>query len=215
MQFVTVGRKVELVDRPIFNWILMGALGAIGTGMFVWTATALPEMTAFERNVASAPLMAFGAMALIGFATLLLHPTRIHSFDPQQGVVSARLEFLFGLVTAPRVLSDVARAEAQTVEGPGPEAYWVYLVSKDGRRRKIRRGAFTPEATEAVLALFAETLRNTGRRTAMVDTARSMGAAGARPGPSNPGPAKPTGPGPRPRPGPAGATPQGSFGRAR
>ena len=164
MEIVTKGRATELVDRPVFNWCFMGAMGALGLALAVWILVSLPGMSELKRGVMMPALYASAFMGVIGVTTMLLLPIRIHCFE--NGRVTVRSSYLFGLETSGSQLSGLARVESEMVDGDGPEAYWVYLVNSDGSRRKLRKGALDPELHHHVVRLFQGAVgRQTGGAT--------------------------------------------------
>jgi len=174
MQILTDGQKAELVERPIFNWCLMGAFGLLGFAGFIALLVTLPGMTEVKRGIMEPVMYGTLLTALVGVAGMLLTPTRIHTLDLLGGTVSVRNRYLVGADSEPELLADLSQVESEFVGGPGPEAYWIHLVYQNGKREKLRPAAFQPHLEEQVMLLFRQTLAGASRMAAPGNTIRQQ-----------------------------------------
>ena len=158
MNIVTEGRKASIVHTPWFNRILMGGLFLVGAVLAVWIAFEVRSRGqggAWEDIMGTFQTVSL-FMAVVGLFGLIISPSKAYVFDKGQGrgVFYIQRKFVFGTFQKPRPLSDLSHAEADRVKGNGPEAYWLSLVTKQGKKIKFKPMAFTPEKTKAALALI-------------------------------------------------------------
>lgn len=158
MNIVTEGRKASIVHTPWFNRILMGGLFLFSAGAAIWIAF---EVQSKGQGGAWEDIMGtFQTVNLltagIGLLGLILSPSKAYVFDKGQGrgVFYIQRKFVFGTFQKPRPLSDFSHAEADLVKGNGPEAYWLSLVTKKGKKIKFKPMAFTPEKAKAALTVM-------------------------------------------------------------
>ena len=162
MNIVTEGRKASIVYTPWFNRILMGGLFLMCAGAAVWIAFDIKNRGqggAWEdimRTFQTVSLLMSG----VGLVGLIASPSKAYVFDKGQGrgVFYIQRKFVFGTFQKPRPLTEISHAEADLVKGNGPEAYWLSLVTKKGKRIKFKPMAFTPEKAKAALALIEAAL---------------------------------------------------------
>lgn len=162
MNIVTEGRKASITYTPWFNRILMGGLFLVCAGAAVWVA--FDVRSRGEGGAWEDVMLTFQTGCLfiagIGLVGLIINPAKAYVFDKGQGrgVFYIQRKFVFGTFQKPRPLSDLSHAEADLVKGNGPEAYWLSLVTKEGKRIKFKPMAFTPEKAKAALALIEAAL---------------------------------------------------------
>ncbi|MEM9055127.1 MAG: hypothetical protein AAGB16_07365 [Pseudomonadota bacterium] len=174
MNIVAQGRRASLVYTPWFNRILLGGFFLFSAGAAIWIAFAVQGQEGawadLMRTFQTANLLIAGA-ALLG---LIFSPSRAYVFDKGQGrgVFYVQRKFVFGTFQKPRLLSELSHAEADRVKGNGPEAYWLRLVTKTGKKIKLGPVAFTPEKAKAALAVIKVALAGQGGGTSSPQMSR-------------------------------------------
>lgn len=153
MKSIIEGRKATIIYTPWFSRILMGLFMLSGIGVAIWIAFAVPGMDDVRADLLRTLQTVTLLMAGVSFLAILLSPAKLYVFDKSQGrgVFAIQQKYLFGTFQKKRPLSDVSHAEADRVKGEGPEAYWLFLVLKNGKRINFKPVAFTPEKTRAAL----------------------------------------------------------------
>lgn len=153
MNIVIEARKASIIYTPWFNRILMGGFFVAGLVGTIWVAFAVPGMDETRADL----MRTFQAFTLFltgaSLLALLLSPSKAYVFDKAQGrgVFAIQQKFLFGTVQKKHALRELSHAEADRVKGNGPEAYWLRLILKNGKKIKFKPIAFTPEKTRAAL----------------------------------------------------------------
>ena len=153
MNIVIEGRTASIIYTPWFNRILTGIFFLVSFVMAVWVAYMLPGMDEVRADL----MRTFQTFSLFIAAACLLAlfllPSKAYVFDKGQGrgVFAIQQKYLFGTVQKKWALSEISHAEADRVKGNGPEAYWLRLILKSGKKIKFKPIAFTPEKTRAAL----------------------------------------------------------------
>ncbi len=172
MQFRTGGQSAEMIHKPWFNWIMMGSLGVISAVGFIYLQFELPNMEPAKAKVMGMMSSMTGGMALIGLLGVVIEPVKTVVFDRSKGHFVFRKDYVFGKFGRQHPLSDIAGLKIKRVAGNGPEAYWVTLKLKNGKKKKFAPHAFKPEDAKLIKAIVQGSLRGAPAPTTPTATSR-------------------------------------------
>lgn len=156
MKIAIEGRQASIIYTPWFNRILMSVFLLAGIAGSVWVSFAVQGMDDARADLLRTFQLLTLFLAGASFLALLLSPSKAYVFDKGQGrgVFSIQQRYVFGTFQKKRPILDVSHAEADRVKGDGPEAYWLRLILKNGKKIKFKPIAFTPEKTRAALEVI-------------------------------------------------------------
>ncbi|MEM9937294.1 MAG: hypothetical protein AAF768_00470 [Pseudomonadota bacterium] len=162
MQFNTNGQQAEIIYKPWFNWIMMGAISLVCLGGALFFFIMAMSKSGQHAEMLNTVALGTVGIGLICGLAIFTSPTKTVVFDRGRRQFTFRNDYIFGQTGKPRSFSEIGGLDVKQVRGNGPEAYWVKLKLKKGKKLKFAPHAFTPQDARTIKTIIQESLRGGG-----------------------------------------------------